>query len=111
MVWCELSCCGCPVGCDGGRWLRVSRYAVPFATVPSQYEINTDLGSRVSRLNPWWNEDADNDEYDRRWALLLQLRPWLCNTVIVVTQPRLGHTHGRVTQPRLGHSHGRVTQP
>jgi len=36
--------------------------------VPARYQINTGLASRVGRLNPQWNEGADNAELDRRFA-------------------------------------------
>lgn len=41
---------------------------VPIAHAPLRYHINTDLSSRIKRLNPRWNEDACDTLRDSLFA-------------------------------------------
>lgn len=49
----------------------VNQYDVP--NQDARYTISTDLSARVGKLNPWWNEPSDDEDFYKRFLTAVEL--------------------------------------
>ena len=95
-------------GIDNG----VSRYP---SDIPAAYKVKTDLGARVGRLNPAWNETVDAEGVQRRFekAMSVAGEDFLSevNNPDNSYNPYNPHSPGSPIFPHIIHAHGSPASP